>query len=709
LSPWSGRPESSLSIDELDAKRTVKRRIQGNIRFIGELAAIGLLPTRVVVDCLNQLTLGVRPTLTFVRVRSLPLLGHTQVESGCADDLELACTLLSVAGKLVDGDLASHQLLTALLSRLALAVHKCSMPPRLRFLLEGVVELRNADWVPRHAVLSRQAPVASSTWQWSSMLVRPSREPVAPQIAPQPLPELASTLIPVPLDVPKDRPAALVPSPAQPIPAGQEQTSERSVDTEPVRDAGEQSAAPRSFASALSAAKQPQQAQHSGSAQIVQPPVNRLLVIKRPMQLSVSVSSSTEVQRAPAHAASVHTEQSLDRAPAQNGRVGDQPPQVLRKLECSKPLGAPEPVGQNSTAASAQVIVPVRSSAVNRFTPSHVFASAAAAATAPSPTSSQSSVSPGPGTNARTGQSAVSSVSVSKQPPRSSQAPAIRPVPISGVRRTGSADVPPVAADLALPTSRSTSPQIRRSPLPSTESPAVTKDLGVRLLTAALHAWVESQRQPAELSLSELVLRVVEKPPSHVLSQWSSVPRRCEPDTVGLLLDWATRVDGEPDAAHPAVRTIACLGALEHAQLVDRHVAALLRQWLSDSARTRDVVVVVAALLRRGHWTWHTMLVELESDATRSVLLPKVVELLVKIGQPAREIGDTLEREFHAFHGDLCLPEGVPSEECEVCVTVHVIDDHDDDGENHDGENDGEDNGDDGNDAFLRLSQFLCR
>eukprot|EP01116_Phalansterium_solitarium_P020284 TRINITY_DN5921_c0_g1_i3.p1 TRINITY_DN5921_c0_g1~~TRINITY_DN5921_c0_g1_i3.p1 ORF type:complete len:1539 (-),score=551.85 TRINITY_DN5921_c0_g1_i3:66-4682(-) len=107
----------------------LKKRMLGNIQFIGELFKIKLLSEKIMHECVRA------------------LLGH--IEQPDIDDIEALCKLLSGIGQKLDHDKA-RPYMDQYFSRVdALALKKDSLPSRIIFMLENLQELRNNKWVPR--------------------------------------------------------------------------------------------------------------------------------------------------------------------------------------------------------------------------------------------------------------------------------------------------------------------------------------------------------------------------------------------------------------------------------------------------------------------------------------------------------------------------------------------------------------------------------
>lgn len=110
-------------LDELEAKN--RRRSLGNIRLIGELFKLRVLPPVIFHKCIER------------------LLNDADEES-----LEALCRLLMAAGKELDAP-ASAPSVDGYLQRMEGVVRDGKTSSRIRFLVQDVVELRRNKWKPR--------------------------------------------------------------------------------------------------------------------------------------------------------------------------------------------------------------------------------------------------------------------------------------------------------------------------------------------------------------------------------------------------------------------------------------------------------------------------------------------------------------------------------------------------------------------------------
>eukprot|EP00727_Mastigamoeba_balamuthi_P009222 m51a1_g4922 hypothetical protein (2450) ;mRNA; f:235337-245534 len=120
---------SEVELQELKLQEDLSRtRFIGNITFIGELFKEAMLTARIMHECIRK------------------LLGD--VKDPSHEDMEALCKLLTSIGKKLDTKEA-EQWMRAYIDRIVTIIRLPSLPPRIRFLLQGVVDLHSAQWVPR--------------------------------------------------------------------------------------------------------------------------------------------------------------------------------------------------------------------------------------------------------------------------------------------------------------------------------------------------------------------------------------------------------------------------------------------------------------------------------------------------------------------------------------------------------------------------------
>jgi len=119
-------PCSTESVADDEAKMRIKQAALGNIKLIGELLVQGMLSSSLFVDLGSELL---------------------QSRTECAEALECLAALTMVAGPKFDSaDWQHHSRLEAMLSEIEKLTKDKSTPPRVRFLLRDVLDVRGAGW-----------------------------------------------------------------------------------------------------------------------------------------------------------------------------------------------------------------------------------------------------------------------------------------------------------------------------------------------------------------------------------------------------------------------------------------------------------------------------------------------------------------------------------------------------------------------------------
>jgi len=110
--------------EEMAARR--KRRVLGNVKLVGHLLVRGMLSSKLLVECADALLAA---------------------RGSCPEALECLTALLKVAGPNFDRpEWPSAQRLQAVFASVEALTRDSSVPPRMRFLLRDVLDLRKAGW-----------------------------------------------------------------------------------------------------------------------------------------------------------------------------------------------------------------------------------------------------------------------------------------------------------------------------------------------------------------------------------------------------------------------------------------------------------------------------------------------------------------------------------------------------------------------------------
>ncbi|XP_026283056.1 eukaryotic translation initiation factor 4 gamma 2 isoform X1 [Frankliniella occidentalis] len=123
-----------LTTDEEEKRQLAKRKMLGNIKFIGELGKLGILAERVLHQCIQQLLLD----------------SKKKIITEAAEDLECLSQIMCTCGRLLDYDMA-RGLMDQYFTRMKVLAENSELPRRIRFMLRDVIELRANNWVPRKA------------------------------------------------------------------------------------------------------------------------------------------------------------------------------------------------------------------------------------------------------------------------------------------------------------------------------------------------------------------------------------------------------------------------------------------------------------------------------------------------------------------------------------------------------------------------------
>jgi len=128
---------AGLTPEEREVKEIrIKRRMLGNIKFVGELFSKGMLNEKIMHACVQQ------------------LLRRDPKKPVDEDQVESLCKLLTTIGKLLDHEKARQWMDTyfGMLAQLESDVTEDGsllLPNRLRFMIRDVRDLRSNKWVPR--------------------------------------------------------------------------------------------------------------------------------------------------------------------------------------------------------------------------------------------------------------------------------------------------------------------------------------------------------------------------------------------------------------------------------------------------------------------------------------------------------------------------------------------------------------------------------
>uniref|UniRef100_A0A1I8NUM6 Eukaryotic translation initiation factor 4 gamma 2 n=1 Tax=Stomoxys calcitrans TaxID=35570 RepID=A0A1I8NUM6_STOCA len=129
------RPQAAAEndADEEERRHLAKQRMLGNVKFIGELHKLDMLSKNVLHQCICEL---------------LEKNKRAASKEELCEDMECLAQLLKTCGKNLDSE-QGEELMKQVINKLERRSKSTDYPPRIRFLLKDVIELRANNWVPR--------------------------------------------------------------------------------------------------------------------------------------------------------------------------------------------------------------------------------------------------------------------------------------------------------------------------------------------------------------------------------------------------------------------------------------------------------------------------------------------------------------------------------------------------------------------------------
>lgn len=122
--------ERKVHLAELDYREMQnRRRMLGNIRFIGELYKLKMISEPIMHDCIYKLL-------------------KAEKQDSLEDQLECLCKLLTTIGKDLDHQKAKPRM-DQYFDQMEKVIEKRKISSRIKFALKDVIELRGCGWVPR--------------------------------------------------------------------------------------------------------------------------------------------------------------------------------------------------------------------------------------------------------------------------------------------------------------------------------------------------------------------------------------------------------------------------------------------------------------------------------------------------------------------------------------------------------------------------------
>lgn len=142
-----------LPEDEEEKQQIFKQKMLGNVKFIGELYKLGMVSESTIHQCIIQ------------------LLEPNANNNMRNEDMECLCQLLRTCGKNLDTE-QGQVLMNQYFQGMAKKSMSAKYPPRIRFMLRDIIELRRNNWIPRK-VATTEGPVPIHQLRIEEDLIRP--------------------------------------------------------------------------------------------------------------------------------------------------------------------------------------------------------------------------------------------------------------------------------------------------------------------------------------------------------------------------------------------------------------------------------------------------------------------------------------------------------------------------------------------------------
>ncbi|XP_031638600.1 eukaryotic translation initiation factor 4 gamma 2 [Contarinia nasturtii] len=128
-------------LDEEERKYIAKQKMLGNVKFIAELFTLEMLDDKILHKCIKEL---------------LSTSSQITQKERC-ENMECLSQIVRTCGKIVDSE-KSKTLMDQYFERIDQCSQSAKYPPRIRFMLRDLIELRRNGWVPRKSA-NTEAPV----------------------------------------------------------------------------------------------------------------------------------------------------------------------------------------------------------------------------------------------------------------------------------------------------------------------------------------------------------------------------------------------------------------------------------------------------------------------------------------------------------------------------------------------------------------------
>ncbi|XP_065070730.1 eukaryotic translation initiation factor 4 gamma 2-like, partial [Rhopilema esculentum] len=154
------KQEGLLTTEQQEEKALSKRKMLGNIKFIGELGKLGMLHEAILHKCIQQL-LAKKKKANFVDM---------------SEDIECLCQIMTTVGKRLDVPKAEN-IMNQYFDRMKMLADSPELPSRIRFMLQDTLDLRNHAWISRRVKTSEAGPVPVSKLRWEAYATSPGQPP----------------------------------------------------------------------------------------------------------------------------------------------------------------------------------------------------------------------------------------------------------------------------------------------------------------------------------------------------------------------------------------------------------------------------------------------------------------------------------------------------------------------------------------------------
>lgn len=151
---------SQEDIDEEERRYIAKQKILGNVKFIGELFKLEILNASTLYKMLEQL----------LDKKSRP---NPSLEDRC-EDMECLSQIFKTCGRNLDTD-KSKNLIDQYFENMERKSNSSKYPPRIRFMLRDIIELRKDGWKPRK-VARIEGPVPIQDLNTDEEYIRQQRD-----------------------------------------------------------------------------------------------------------------------------------------------------------------------------------------------------------------------------------------------------------------------------------------------------------------------------------------------------------------------------------------------------------------------------------------------------------------------------------------------------------------------------------------------------